>query len=596
MKPVFRPAAMLLLAFLPCFASAAEDVKSVPVPARFLLWDAASHRIYATVPGSAANAGSRANTLTVINPDTGAIVSSVFIGAEPGRMTLSQSGKYLFVALDGANAIRVYNIAKQAVGPMITLGIGVTAADLSAVPGYPDSVAVERQNRSGSPSENGTMIFDADGMSRKNTINGGHSLVYEPLTNQMYGFENEISSYGLRVMSADKDGTVELGYVEGVLIGNVHLVSGQNGLLFSDTGSVVDPITRLKVGQFPGYGYGSVLAPDTTTGRVFFADEERTGTKISVFDLFTFGPIGTTIIPGKREGAQQIIRWGDDGLAFTTPSGQVQIVRTPLVGPKLKPVDLAVSVTGMTEVFSTNGTTTATITVTNAGATPATGVVLTGQITRNLEVVNVTGSVGTATAANGVARMDVGNLAPKAKATLTLQLKLKLQDTNDEHPLTSASLLALARANEPDANLANNHLSQSARLATAGPAAAVSGVDLTGSWKTLSQTSEGSGDDLQATIQGEFEVKNVGTETAGPTRLRFFLSGERTYDPDFAKLIQETGVPEIKPGGTFKVILKARLHKGDDAIGLFVLGIVNATKTVLESNTKNNTIPSAAIP
>ncbi len=141
-------------------------------------------------------------------------------------MALSTSGKYLYLALDGANSVRVYNIAKAAMGPMISLGSGITAAGLSAVPGYPDSVAVERQNRSISPSENGTVIFDPDGMLRKNAINGGHSLVFEPLTNRMYGYENEISSYGLRTMTADKDGTVEEGYSEGVLVGNVHLVSG----------------------------------------------------------------------------------------------------------------------------------------------------------------------------------------------------------------------------------------------------------------------------------------------------------------------------------------------------------------------------------
>lgn len=178
---------------------------------------------------------------------------------------------------------------------------------------------------------------------------------------------------------------------------------------------------------------------------------------------------------------------------------------------------------------------------------------------------------------------------------MTVHLRLKPQDTNDEHPLVMASHSISVRANEPDSNPANNHLLQSARLAASGPAAAVDGVDLTAAWKTLSQTSEGSGDDLQAVIEGEFEVKNIGTVKTGLTRLRFFLSGDRFYDPDFAKLIQATGVPELQPGATMKIVLKARLHKGDDAIGLFVLAIVNATSTVVETNRKNNIIPSVAI-
>src|SRR5262245_39892805 len=92
-------------------AFGAEDVKTLNLPARALLWDAGSRRIYATVPGSAQGAGTRANTVTIIKPETGEIVTSAPIGVEPGRMALSGSGKYLFVALDGANAVRAFDIA-----------------------------------------------------------------------------------------------------------------------------------------------------------------------------------------------------------------------------------------------------------------------------------------------------------------------------------------------------------------------------------------------------------------------------------------------------------------------------------------------------
>ena len=589
------PLALVMAAPIP--AHAADDVKSVAVPARFLLWDASTHRIYATVPGSGPNAGSRANTLTVINPDTGMIVSSAFAGAEPNRMALSSSGKYLYIGVDGANSLRVYDMTKQAMGPLIPLGANITVADLSAVPGYPDSIAAERQNRSGSPSESGTMIFNADGAFRKNVINGGHSLVYEPLTGRMYGFENEISSYGFRTMTADKDGTVELGYIEGVLIGNQHLVAAQNGLIFADTGSVIDPMSWVKVGQFPGYGYNSVMTPDSSTGRAYFAGRNRNGVEIDAFDMVTFAPAASTSIPIQRGDAQHLIRWGEDGLAFiTNETGQVWLVKSTVVGPKKRAVDLAVSGLGFPTEFRANGTTTCTVTVTNVGTTPATGVFLSDSLSSNVEIVNVSSSSGSATTMNGVVRLDAGALAPKAKATLTVQLRLKAQDTSQDHPLSAVAQTVSARANEPDSNPANNHLVQSAPLAAAGPAAAVSGVDLTGTWKSASQSSEGAGDDLQSTVEGEFEVKNLGTQTAGPTRLRFFLSGDRSYDPALAVLVQEVGVPEIKAGGTYKVTLKARLHKGDDAIGLFVIAVVNATSTVVESNRKNNIVPSAAIP
>ncbi len=359
---------------------------------------------------------------------------------------------------------------------------------------------------------------------------------------------------------------------------------------------MVDPVTRTQLGQYPGYGYGSIMAPDALTGKVYFATGERNGTKIAAFDMYTFAPAGTMFIADAKDPGSILIRWGDQGLAFATADGRVWIVKTNFVGPKKTPVDLAVSAAGLPGVFMANGTATCKIIVTNLGTTSATGVILTDQLSSNVDVVNISGSVGQTVAANGAVRLEVGDLAPKAKATLTVEIRLKPQDPTRDNPLTSVTQAVFARSKEPDSALANNHLVQTARLTSTGPGAAVSGVDLTGAWKSLSQTSEGAGEELQATILGEFEVKNIGSQTAPPTRIRFFFSADGVYDPEFVQLIQEVGVPEVKAGGTVKVVLKARLKKGNDAIGVFVIAVVNATNTVAETNKKNNIVSSEAIP
>jgi len=304
-----------LLARFPAAAWSADEVKSVALPAKSLVWDSVSRRIYATVPASAQGAGTRANTLAIIKPETGEVVAAIPIGAEPGRLALSGSHKRIYVAIDGANAVRAFDIASGMPGPLLSLGAGVTVADIAAAPGAPDGIAVERQNRSGSPSDAGTVIFDADGSMRKASVPGGHSLLYEPLTDRLYGYENEISSFGLRTMAADKSGVVQADYVEGLFYGNAHLVSAHNGLLLSDTGNLVDPITRTKLGQYPGCGYGSVVVGDGGTGRVFLATGERGAVTITAFDMYTYAPIGTITVPSPG-GAAGLIRWGDDGLAF----------------------------------------------------------------------------------------------------------------------------------------------------------------------------------------------------------------------------------------------------------------------------------------
>jgi uncharacterized repeat protein (TIGR01451 family) len=312
--------------------------------------------------------------------------------------------------------------------------------------------------------------------------------------------------------------------------------------------------------------------------------------------MYTFAPAGETFIPNTKDWSPTLIRWGENGLAFTTANGKIWIVRSSIVGPKKSPVDLSVTATGLPDSMGANGSATATVTVTNNGTTPATGVTVLNQLSPNVDVMDVKGSAGSATAANGVARMELPELGPKATATMTVQLKLKPTDTSQERPLTAVTLAAFVRSKDPDPAPSNNRAVQVAKLSTSGPDAAVAGVDLTGAWKALLQTSEGAGADLQATVEGVFEVKNTGTETAAPTRLRFFLSDDRVYEPAFSQLIQETGVPELKPGASVRITLKARLRKGEDAIGLFVIAVVNATNTVAEASRKNNIVPGGPIP
>ena len=195
-----------------------------------------------------------------------------------------------------------------------------------------------------------------------------------------------------------------------------------------------------------------------------------------------------------------------------------------------------------------------------------------------------------------MARAETSDLAPGASATMTVEVRLKPQDPNQDHPLISAWQNAVARSNENDFRPVNNHFVQISRLSSGGPAPTLAGADLTGVWKSVTQLNEGAGADLQATIVGEFEVQNTGTEPAPASRMRFFVSDDRIYDPQFSQLLQEIAVPALQPGATFKAQLKARLAKGVDAIGFFVFAVVNTSNTVQESNKRNNIIVSPAIP
>jgi DNA-binding beta-propeller fold protein YncE len=82
-----------------CTPAVGGSAHSLGLVTRDLVYDRMTHQIYASIPSSAGAAG---NSVTAIDPVTGAIGSPLFAGSEPGTLALSDDGQYLYVALDGA--------------------------------------------------------------------------------------------------------------------------------------------------------------------------------------------------------------------------------------------------------------------------------------------------------------------------------------------------------------------------------------------------------------------------------------------------------------------------------------------------------------
>src|SRR5437870_894398 len=113
--------ALLLIAFLvvPALA-AADDIRSIALPANDLVWDPRTQRIYASVPATAGPG--LGNTITAIDPYTLITGPSVFVGSEPNRLALSGDGHFLYVGLDGSAAVRRFNLQTQAAEIQFSLG------------------------------------------------------------------------------------------------------------------------------------------------------------------------------------------------------------------------------------------------------------------------------------------------------------------------------------------------------------------------------------------------------------------------------------------------------------------------------------------
>ena len=119
-------------------------------------------KLYVSV---SSNGGSVGNTITTVDPLTGNLSNSVFVGSEPNKLALSDNGTTLYTTLEGAFAVRQFNVQTQTPGAQFAFGqdsfFGIySISDLVVSPGNPNVVALARQFRGLSPPEAGVAVFD----------------------------------------------------------------------------------------------------------------------------------------------------------------------------------------------------------------------------------------------------------------------------------------------------------------------------------------------------------------------------------------------------------------------------------------------------
>src|SRR5215203_4942478 len=89
------------------FDGPTDFIRRIPLTTNDLVYSASTGKLYASIPSSG---GSSGNSIAAIDPTTGVIGSSTFIGSEPNKLALSDDGHSLYVSLDGASAIRRFDV------------------------------------------------------------------------------------------------------------------------------------------------------------------------------------------------------------------------------------------------------------------------------------------------------------------------------------------------------------------------------------------------------------------------------------------------------------------------------------------------------
>jgi uncharacterized protein YjdB len=321
-----------------------NDQRQITLPAKDLIYDSVRKKIYASVPG---NAGTLGNTITVIDPETGTVGPSVFIGSEPGKLAISDNGQYLYVALDGAAAVRRLILASMTPDIQFSLGSDsffgpCYAEDIAVLPGAPGSVAVSKMYLGVSPRHAGVGIYD-NGVARPTTtpqfINGAVNInVIEFSTSaaRLYGYNTETTGFEFRRMTVDSSGVSILDATANLISGFGVDIKFDNGLIYATTGAVIDPEARTLAGTyFLSSHYQTAVRPDSSNNLVFFLENDlyTSSWKIETFNLSTFVLLDSVTIQGASYSstAGSLVRWGSNGLAFRTSDNQIILVRSSLI-------------------------------------------------------------------------------------------------------------------------------------------------------------------------------------------------------------------------------------------------------------------------
>jgi len=233
-------------------------IRQIPLRANDMVYSTSTKMLYASVPSSS---GVNGNSIASVDPVTGVVDSTVFVGSEPKKLALSDDGHTLYVSLEGAAAIRSFDVVSHALGLQFPLGSDnffgtLRLTDMAVAPGNPNLVAVSRNYRGVSPPEAGVAVFE-NGVQRPVTT-PGHTVASDFLSfsasaGTLYG----CGFYsGLNTMTVNSAG-VSITSSSSFSLGNA--IRFDNGRVYGSTGQIVNPTGGTLVGTFSGVGSGPFL-------------------------------------------------------------------------------------------------------------------------------------------------------------------------------------------------------------------------------------------------------------------------------------------------------------------------------------------------
>ena len=311
---------------------------SIPQSTGELVYDKHAQRLYASVPASAAT---NANSLIVMDPQTGDVLKTIPIGSNPKRVALSDDGKYLYVGLDQTGQVvrlstHTWDVQETIQLPFIFFFGQTIAQDITVIPGEPESVVVSLAFSSVSPQSAGVIVYD--GVTPRPTsipdwitfpdVAANSIAFLGSTTSILYGSDLEVGTnfyrFNLNTNGVSlQDATSTFG---------AGILATDGTLFYESNGNIIDPKIPSVVRTYvpSDGGTWSAVEPDLNRERIYASETGFSPyylffiqTLFTKADLKTLSPLESIIFPSPyNESVQDIVPWGKKGIALRlgTPS------------------------------------------------------------------------------------------------------------------------------------------------------------------------------------------------------------------------------------------------------------------------------------
>jgi hypothetical protein len=317
----------------PTVTTRPDGIRKLTLLANDIAYNPADHLIYASVPSAA---GSIGNSITSFDPVAGSVGQSVFMGSEPYKISISDTGTALYASLGGVPRVRRMSLPNMSPGPEFGVGADIISgvfypSDLAVAPGNPDVVAVStyRPDILGGA---GIVLVDHGVVLPNHT--GGTSLAVSGAN--LFTYTGDSSEFGLRNLAFTSQGFSEVNYNTNLVNGFGSKIAAAGGRIYGSDGAVIDADTLTLAGKFRRSSGGIWLAPDPANNRVYFLGSgENSSLQITSFDSRNFLQVGSLAINNVSSSGSPInfIRYGTDGLAFNTAEGDIYLLNTGMIVP-----------------------------------------------------------------------------------------------------------------------------------------------------------------------------------------------------------------------------------------------------------------------